>query len=63
MKTRGTTVANVDEGARTSAFCHLATIAMILQRKLRWDPAARRFIGDEQANRLLHRAYRSPWSL
>jgi hypothetical protein len=35
---------------------------MQLQRKLRWDPTAERFIDDQQANRLLSRAIRAPWS-
>ena len=32
-------------------------------RVLRWDPAAERFVGDDEANRLLHVAYREPWRL
>ena len=39
-----------------------ADIAMQLQRKLRWDPKVERFIDDEQANRMLSRAIRAPWT-
>ena len=42
--------------------CQQSAIAMQLQRKLRWDAKAERFIDDEQANRLLSRAIRAPWS-
>jgi len=36
---------------------------MILGRDLTWDPAAERFVNDEQADRMLTRAYRQPWHL
>jgi hypothetical protein len=36
---------------------------MRLGRKLKWDPDKERFIGDEQANRMLARTMRSPWRL
>jgi hypothetical protein len=42
--------------------CQQSAIAMQLQRKLRWDPKAGRFINDEQANRMLSRATRAPWT-
>lgn len=52
------------EGAhRSTSACHLMHIAMRLGRKLRWDPAAERFVNDETANRMLGRAMRAPWSL
>jgi hypothetical protein len=41
----------------------LGNISMRLGRKLRWDPAAERFIGDAEADRMLSRAYRGEWSL
>jgi len=34
---------------------------MKLGRTLEWDHARGRVVGDEEANRLLRRPYRSPW--
>jgi len=42
---------------------HLAVISFRLKRNLRWDSLNEKFIGDNAANYLLSRAYRSPWSL
>ena len=36
-------------------------IAVLLRRKLRWDPVTETFPGDDEANRMLARALRSPW--
>lgn len=52
------------EGAhRSTSACHLMHISMRLGRKLRWDPAVEKFVGDDAANRMLARAMRAPWSL
>ena len=48
---------------RSITLGHLGNIAMILGRDLKWDPAAERFVNDEQADRMLTRAYRGPWHL
>lgn len=54
----------VDIGHRVATVCHLANIAIKTGRKLKWDPQAEVFIGDEEANRLrLVRPMRKPWSL
>jgi predicted dehydrogenase len=42
---------------------HLALISFRLKRKLNWDSLRERFIGDDAANALLSRAYRSPWKI
>ncbi len=52
----------ITAAVHAETMCQQSAIAMQLQRKLRWDPNAERFIDDEQANRLLSRAIRAPWS-
>jgi LAS superfamily LD-carboxypeptidase LdcB len=36
---------------------------MKLNRRLRWDPWAERFVGDDQANAMLSRPQRAPYTL
>jgi hypothetical protein len=43
--------------------CLLGNIALRVGRKLLWDGTTFRFTNDEEANRLLHRAYREGWTL
>ncbi|MHC4206579.1 MAG: Gfo/Idh/MocA family protein [Planctomycetota bacterium] len=50
-------------GQRCFTIAHIGNISMLLGRKLRWNPEKERFINDEQANRMLSRAMRSPWRL
>ena len=63
VRTRTDPAAPVEAGHRSASVCHLGNIAMMLQRKVKWDPAAERFVGDDQANRLLARPLRGPWRL
>jgi hypothetical protein len=62
-KGRSKPAAPIDIAVRTDTLCHLEQIAITLRRKLRWDPAAERFVNDEEANRLLDRPMRAPWKL
>jgi hypothetical protein len=39
----------------------LGGIALQLKRKLKWDPQREQFINDDEANRLLSTAFRTPW--
>ena len=56
-------VAPIDVAVRSDAICQLSDIAMRLGRRLRWDPDRERFIGDPDADRMLHRPMRPPWRL
>jgi predicted dehydrogenase len=60
--TRGRPVADIEQGYISTASCILANLSMGLGRTLAWDPAKGRVIGDEEANRLLTRKYRGPWT-
>ena len=61
MKSRERPVADIEEGYRSTTACILANLSMKLGRTLEWDHAQGRVVGDEEANRLLRRPYRSPW--
>ncbi|MEA3226122.1 MAG: Gfo/Idh/MocA family oxidoreductase [Planctomycetota bacterium] len=63
IKTHRDTAAPVEVGHRSVSICHLGNIAMILKRKLQWNPKDERFVNDEQANQMLTRSMRSPWHL
>jgi predicted dehydrogenase len=63
IKSRGETVAPVENGHRSCTVCLLGSIAMQLDRKLKWDPKKERFEGDDEANRKLSRPMRNPWRL
>jgi predicted dehydrogenase len=63
VQTRETPVADIEIGHRTTTACHLGNIALRLNQKLRWDGETERFIGNEDANRMLVRPYRAPWKL
>jgi hypothetical protein len=63
IRTRRRPICDVEIGCRSVSVCHLGNLAYRLRRRLRWDPAAERFVNDPAANRLLSRPYREPWSL
>jgi predicted dehydrogenase len=63
VRTRNAPIAPAEAGHRTSSLCHLANIALVLGRKLRWNPDTERFIGDPQADAMIARPMRAPWTL
>jgi len=63
IRTRERPICDVEIGHRSATVCHLGNIAIRLGRRLVWDPEAERFPEDEQANRLLSKPMRSPWSV
>jgi len=63
VKTREQAAAPAEAAHRATSLCHLAHIAVLTGRKLRWDPAAERFPDDPDANKHLSKAPRAPWRL
>jgi predicted dehydrogenase len=63
IRTRKDPICPVEVGARSVTVCHLGNIAYWEHRKLRWDPKAWRFVGDEEANRWIGREQRAPYEL
>jgi hypothetical protein len=62
-QTRRLTAAPAEIGHRSATVCHLGNIAMLLGRKLKWDPAKEEFPGDPDAQRMTWRPMRAPWRM
>jgi len=63
VKSRRLTVAHPVVMHRGMSTVHAANICMWLERDLEFDPVSERFVNDEEANRLLARAQREPWTI
>ncbi|MBM4019003.1 MAG: Gfo/Idh/MocA family oxidoreductase, partial [Planctomycetes bacterium] len=63
VRARGETVAPIENAHRSVTIAHLGNIAMLLGRKVRWNPDAEQFVDDPEADRFLSRAMRAPWHL
>jgi hypothetical protein len=55
--------ADIEIGVTSADLCHLANISYRLKRSLKFDDATRKFTGDDEANRMLTRAYRKPYAV
>jgi len=63
VRTRTRFALNEENAHRSCTIVNLAKIAVRLGRPLRFDPDAQRFIGDEEANRLIDEPMRAPWRM
>ncbi|MCG8585494.1 MAG: Gfo/Idh/MocA family oxidoreductase [Pirellulales bacterium] len=63
MKARRQPISDVWTHNRMLEICHLANIAMRLDRELQWDPVKREVIGDDQANSFLARESRKGYEV
>jgi hypothetical protein len=61
IDSRGTPVADIEQGYISTASCILANLSMELGRSLQFDPKTTTVVGDEEATKRLMRAYRTPW--
>ena len=63
VRSRRQPIAPVEVAHRACSACLLHHIAMKLQRKLQWDPLRERFRNDDEANAMLSRPQRPPFTL
>ncbi|HKP97984.1 MAG TPA: Gfo/Idh/MocA family oxidoreductase [Fibrobacteria bacterium] len=63
VRTRRRFGLNERNGFRSCTLVNLAAGAVRLGRALRFDPDKLAFVGDEEANRLIHQPMRAPWAL
>ncbi|MEO6788877.1 MAG: gfo/Idh/MocA family oxidoreductase, partial [Chthoniobacteraceae bacterium] len=59
---RSKPVADIGQGTASTIACILANLSMKLGRTLAWDAVAGKIAGDDEANKLLARPYRAPWT-
>jgi len=62
IDSRGKPVADIEQGYISTSSCILANVSARLGRALTWDAAAQNIAGDDEANALLQRPYRGPWT-
>jgi len=63
VRTRRKPNADVEIAHRSTTICILMNICRELNRKLKWDPKAERFVGDDEANKKLSRPRRKGYEL
>lgn len=62
VRSRKQPICEAEIGHRSASVCHLGAIALRLGRKLKWDPKREQFVSDKEANGLIERPMRKPWS-
>ena len=53
--------ADVEIGVTSATLVHISNISYRLKRRLNFDPAGMKFVGDAEANQMLTRKYRAPY--
>lgn len=63
IKSRKLATCDVEYGHRLTKGGHLGNIAFRTGRRIQWDDAAERIVGDKEAQKRVTRQYRKPWKL
>jgi len=63
IRTRRDPVSDVEAGCAATNATIIADIATRMGRKITWDWKTEQFVKDDEANRMLQRAMRTPWCL
>ena len=61
VKSRHATLCPAETGHRAASIGHLGQMAMILGRKIKWDPDTEKIDNDPEATHMLSTPMRSPW--
>ena len=61
VDSRGTPVADIEQGHISTASCILANVALDLEQEIHLDPATGTVQGDDRVQTALTRPYRDPW--
>lgn len=56
-------VAPIEAAHRSISIAHLANIALLVGRNVRWDPKTETILNDSAASAMLQREYRKPYTL
>jgi myo-inositol 2-dehydrogenase/D-chiro-inositol 1-dehydrogenase len=63
VKDRKKPISDVWTHTRSVNSCHMANISMLLKRKVQFDPVKYEFVADDQANQLVNRHEREPYTI
>ncbi len=63
VKSRQPPVLNLELGHHVSTVAHLGNIAFRTGKKITWDAANEKIVGDHEADKLVGVKYRKPWKL
>lgn len=63
IRSRKLPICDVEIGHRSATVCHLGNIVARLGRGIKWDPAREAIVDDAEAQQMLSRPYRQPWTL
>jgi predicted dehydrogenase len=63
VQSRNRPASDVEIGHNSMIACHLANIAFRTGRRVKWDADREQIVGDAEAQKLITKPYRAPWSL
>ena len=63
IRSRARPVSDIEIGHRSSSVAILGNVAFRSGRHIKWDGETEEIIGDDEAAKLLHVTYRSPWTI
>jgi predicted dehydrogenase len=62
MRDRKLPICDVEIGHRSATVCHLGNLVARLGRAIQWDPVKEQVVGDDEAQKMVDKPYREPWT-